>query len=609
MPRDLGDATATVTGTALVGSVLTCTFNNNDPEGAAIAGPAFQWIRNANTVISGATSSTYTPTPADLGSTIKCRVGYTDGAGFVESIDSNATAAIAAGADTGDATATVTGTAASGSLLTCTFNNNDPDGAAFSGPTFQWMRGASNIGGATTSTYTAIPTDIGSALKCRVSYMDGKGNAEVIDSNSTATITAGTDTGNATASLSGTAAVGQNLICTFNNNDPDGAAFSGPTYQWSTSTSGDVPGATSYFWTVTSSYIGQTAFCRVSYTDAKGIAEVIQTANSAAIVGDTGDATASIAWQYGVAQEGQYVTCTFHNNDPEGPSITAPIYTWYRNWNTVYTGSGNTSSYLAQAADVGSNLTCRVSYTDPSGTSELIASPTSAIVADVPVGVYYIQDAVGLSSFYMPNYNVARLEVWGPGCGGSSQFVGGVSTPPSAAGNSSCTTPGLGLVAQGGQPPTASGNNDLPTQAAASVASGGNVSNASGGIGGVGAWSNTGANSVSGDGGASPAGGAGGVGRNHAAVNGNVDGLAGTAPGGGGSGSAGGFTGTARSRGAAGGNGGAYSCSDFYYGLSGYVSIGALWTSTVGAGSAGANVSGIVGGYGANGRVKLTILA
>lgn len=94
---DHGDATATVTGTTSIGSLLTCTFNNNDPDGAAVSGPTFQWYwADTVTQISGATSSTYTIQGTDAGHTIKCRCIYTDPGGTVETIFSNDTAGISA---------------------------------------------------------------------------------------------------------------------------------------------------------------------------------------------------------------------------------------------------------------------------------------------------------------------------------------------------------------------------------------------------------------------------------------------------------------------------------------------------------------------------------
>mgnify|MGYP002651285651 CR=1 FL=1 len=85
-------------------------------------------------------------------------------------------------------TATLSGTAANGNTMTCTFNNDDPQGAA-TGITYQWFRDSgTSISGATSSTYTLTSSDTGHTVKCRVNYTDGKGNAESIFTADSATV-------------------------------------------------------------------------------------------------------------------------------------------------------------------------------------------------------------------------------------------------------------------------------------------------------------------------------------------------------------------------------------------------------------------------------------
>lgn len=323
---------------------------------------------------------------------------------------------------------------------------------------------------------------------------------------------------------------------------------------------------------------------------------------------DTGDATATLAWANGVAQKGQTATCTFNNNDPDGPASSGPTFQWIRGASTEISGA-TSSSYTATSSDVGTTIKCRVNYVDAKGFAEEIFTANSAVIANVVVGVFYLQDAAGVGSFNVPNYNVARIEVWGGGCGGSAiTNLVGDPIAPSGAGSSSATSPGLGLSAGGGSPPTGGSTTTLQTQAAAATASGGNLSNASGGLGGVGQIS-SGGTASSGAGGNAPAGGAGGASVSHASVNGSTGGLSGAAPGAGGSGAAGGDGSLARSKGVAGGNSGAYSASQYTLGDGVSPSIGALFTCTVGAGSAGASGTFASGGPGANGRVRFTVFS
>lgn len=99
-PVDEGDATVTVTGSPIVGSTLTATFNNDDPDGPATAGPTYQWRQDATSNIASATNSTYVPVAGDIGHTLDVLVTYTDADGFAETITSSQTASVT-GAATG----------------------------------------------------------------------------------------------------------------------------------------------------------------------------------------------------------------------------------------------------------------------------------------------------------------------------------------------------------------------------------------------------------------------------------------------------------------------------------------------------------------------------
>ena len=93
-----------------------------DANGLTSVSYTYQWIRTAtgvDTNISGATASTYTLVAADLGTTIKVRVSFTDDASNAETLTSAATAAVSAAANTPATGApTITGTAQVGQVLT-----------------------------------------------------------------------------------------------------------------------------------------------------------------------------------------------------------------------------------------------------------------------------------------------------------------------------------------------------------------------------------------------------------------------------------------------------------------------------------------------------------
>ena len=99
-----------ITGTAQVGQTLTATVGTSaDVDGLpnpflTDVNTSFQWIRvatdNTETNIASATASTYTLVDADLGTTIKVKVGFADNYDYDETLTSDATAAVAASTNT-----------------------------------------------------------------------------------------------------------------------------------------------------------------------------------------------------------------------------------------------------------------------------------------------------------------------------------------------------------------------------------------------------------------------------------------------------------------------------------------------------------------------------
>jgi hypothetical protein len=91
---DLGQGTATITGTAQAGKVLTATYNMDDPDGGE-TGISYQWYRSdINTAIPGATGSTHSLLTNDAGHTVNCQVTYTDGNGHLTTVTSNTTSTV-----------------------------------------------------------------------------------------------------------------------------------------------------------------------------------------------------------------------------------------------------------------------------------------------------------------------------------------------------------------------------------------------------------------------------------------------------------------------------------------------------------------------------------
>ena len=107
-PNNLATGKPGVSGTAMTKETLTATIGNlDDADDLPATFPddyGFGWVRvdglGNPTSIQGATSHTYTPGAADVGSTLKVEVTFTDGAGFLERVASDAVGPVTASPET-----------------------------------------------------------------------------------------------------------------------------------------------------------------------------------------------------------------------------------------------------------------------------------------------------------------------------------------------------------------------------------------------------------------------------------------------------------------------------------------------------------------------------
>ena len=120
--------------------------------------------------IAGENSSTYILVDADLGTTVKVTVSFTDDASNSETLTSAATAAVAAAANTAATGApTITGTAQVGETLTAsTTGIADAGRADHPRHTYQWIRvngTEADIAGENSRTYILVDADLGTTIK------------------------------------------------------------------------------------------------------------------------------------------------------------------------------------------------------------------------------------------------------------------------------------------------------------------------------------------------------------------------------------------------------------------------------------------------------------
>ena len=233
-----------ISGTAERGETLSSTTGTWTGTGTIIF--AYQWQRD-NVNISGATSSTYVLVADDDNTSITCVVTATDDVGSTNSLSNaispilgspyNLVAPVASG--TGQVGQTLSTTSGSWQgITTITF-------------AYQWRRDASDISGATSSTYTLVADDYATDIDCVVTATNSLGSANQ-DSNDIANIAGSVPVISGVPTISGTPKVGEILTATAAS--VTGTPTPTDTFQWQRSDDGstgwaNVSGATSTTYT------------------------------------------------------------------------------------------------------------------------------------------------------------------------------------------------------------------------------------------------------------------------------------------------------------------------------------------------------------------------
>ncbi len=229
-PNSPATGAPTISGTVQVAETLEAnTSGIADADGLGNVQYEYQWLAD-DAEIAGATSLTYALSAADEGKAIKVEVSFTDDAGNEETLTSVATDAVAA-APTPNSPATgaptITGTAQVGETLTAnTSGIADADGLGSVRYEYQWLADDSEIGGASSLTYTLADTEEGKAIKVQVSFTDDAGNEETLTSEATDAVAGAqpTEPPDKPKGLEATASHGQ-VVLTWN--DPQDESITG----------------------------------------------------------------------------------------------------------------------------------------------------------------------------------------------------------------------------------------------------------------------------------------------------------------------------------------------------------------------------------------------
>jgi VCBS repeat-containing protein len=186
--NDTASGGVDVTGEPTQGKELTATNDVVDAEGIDPSSVVYQWQRQQPdgswVNIIGAMGANYTLTQDDVDAGhVRAVMTYTDLGGTSETVAGNPIP-VANVNDVPTGAVTITGEAREGQLLTAAVDTlTDEDGLGTL--TYQWMADGVAIQGATGTTLTLTPDQVGKAITVVVSYTDGYGSPESVASPAT----------------------------------------------------------------------------------------------------------------------------------------------------------------------------------------------------------------------------------------------------------------------------------------------------------------------------------------------------------------------------------------------------------------------------------------
>ena len=369
----------------------------------------YQWKRNGSN-ISGATTSSYLLTQADVDKTMTVTISYTDGGGKFESKTSGATAAVTNVNNTPTGNVTISDTTpAENQTITASNTLADVDGISGS-ISYQWKRGNSNISGATSTTYVLVQADVGSTIKVTASYVDGGGQAESRTSSATTAVANVNNNPTGSVTISGTAA--ENRTLTANNTLADVDGLGPFSYRWKRN-GGNIGGAVLSTYLLKQADVGKTMTVTISYTDGGGKLESKTSAATAAVTNVNNAPTGSVTINDTTPTENQTLIASNTLADVDG--LGTINYRWNRGGSPI--ANATASTYLLVQADVGQTISVTASYIDGQGLAESKTSGATALVINVnnnPTGSVTISGSPAENQTLTANNTLADIDGLGP---------------------------------------------------------------------------------------------------------------------------------------------------------------------------------------------------
>jgi len=399
--EDMNDAptgNVTITGEANNKQVLTAeTSGIEDIDG--LGAFSYQWLAD-NQAISAATQETYTVTTNELGKRLSVEVSYSDNINTNESLTSAQTAPVTQINNAPVGLPIITGALVENTLLTAvTTAIQDADGlGTFS---YQWLSNNSNILNATQATYTLSATEMDKTISVIVSYQDGGGQAERIESaTNKRTVTNATS---GSVSITGTAV--KDSVLTADTTaiiDKGAGEFA---YQWEAG-GVEIAGATASTYTLTEAEAGKKISVLVIYTSSNNVVKNLAAPETAPVATD---ALAAIPTIEGELAESNVLRV---NIDSIIDAKTADDFSYQWQANNVDIQGASDSTYALTANEVGLAISVLISYTDINNVQKFVNSDSTAVVGGAS-STYGIEFAGELPLLVVDDFKVILTELGG----------------------------------------------------------------------------------------------------------------------------------------------------------------------------------------------------
>jgi hypothetical protein len=373
-----------VTGTVEQGVKLTAAVGSWSPSGLTYA---YQWQLSADgsswTNISGATSSTYTVTGAELGDDLRVQVTGTNAYGSATAL-SGAAGPVASGAPANTVAPTVSGGTQRSNVLSATAGTWSGAGLSYS---YHWQRSAdgsnwTTISGATSSSYTLPQADEGDHVRVLVTATNAYGNGSA-NSSATAAVTAFPPANTAAPAISGATSRGSTLKAT-------AGAWTGPglsiAYQWQRNSGGgfaNISGATRSSYALAVADEGATVRVVVTASNVDGSAQAASAAS--AQVTHSVPTDTKVPSISGTAARGDTLTGAPGTWGGTGTTLAGQ---WQRSandgssWTNISGAIGST--YKLAVADEGDRVRYQVTGTNPDGHVTASSAASSTVAATPP---------------------------------------------------------------------------------------------------------------------------------------------------------------------------------------------------------------------------------